>query len=153
MQNYSFPNVWYMEVRLCSVRKPLETFGNPRKPRGKAAGNPGIEVLGMVFIMPGAPRKPSETFQKSIEKLIKGLDQIYGETPTCLTQTGGSCLRKFNVQMLVESRFRLRWFWGDGLEVDLLAWTDASSLAADLRLTPFAARKLLACQDKFLAKA
>ena len=84
MQNYSFPNVWHMEVRLCSVRKPLETPGNPRKPRGKAAGNPGIEVLGMVFTMPGAPQKPSETFQKSIEKLIQGLDQIYGGTPTCL---------------------------------------------------------------------
>ena len=57
MQNYSFPNVWHMEVRLCSVRKPLETPGNPRKPRGKPAGNPGIEVLGMVFIMLGALQK------------------------------------------------------------------------------------------------
>ena len=91
MQNYSFPNVWHMEVRLCSVRKPLETPG----------------IIGMVFTMPGALQKPSETFQKSIEKQIQGLDQIYGGTPTCLSQTGGSCLRKFNVQMLVESRFRL----------------------------------------------
>ena len=38
--------------------------------------------------MPGAPRKPSETFQKSIEKLIQCPDQIYGETLTCLNQTG-----------------------------------------------------------------
>ena len=35
---------------------------------------------------------------------------------------------------------------------DLLAWADAGSLAADLHLTPFAARKLLACRDAFLAK-
>ena len=33
---------------------------------------------------------------------------------------------------------------------DFLAWTDANSLATDLRLTPFAARKLLACRAKFL---
>ena len=142
-----------MEVRLCSVRKPLEIPGTPRKPRGKAAGNPGMEVLGMVFTMLGAPQKPSETFQKSIEKPIQGLDQIYGGTPTCLSQTGGSCLRKFNVQMLVETCFRLGWFWGDGLGVGGGVWGgDASSLAADLRLTPFAARKVLGCRDKFLAK-
>ena len=36
--------------------------------------------------------------------------------------------------------------------VDFLAWTDASALATDLRLTPFTARKLLACREKFLAQ-
>ena len=51
-------------------RKPPETFGNLRKPLGKHAGNPGIQMLGMVFEMPRAPQKPSETLSiKFTEKL------------------------------------------------------------------------------------
>ena len=51
-------------------RKPPETLGKPRKPFGKHAGNPGIQVLGMVFEMPGAPQKPSEILRiKFTEKL------------------------------------------------------------------------------------
>ena len=50
--------------------KHPETLGNPRNPLGKHAGNPGIQVLGMVFEMPGAPQKPSETLRiKFTEKL------------------------------------------------------------------------------------
>lgn len=33
---------------------------------------------------------------------------------------------------------------------DFLSWTNESDMANDLRLTPFAARKLLACREKFL---
>ena len=36
---------------------------------------------------------------------------------------------------------------------DFLAWKTEGELAADLRLPPFAARKLLACRAAFLAAA
>ena len=51
-------------------RKPPETLGTRRNPLGKHAGNPGIQMLGMVFEMPGAPQKPSEILRiKFTEKL------------------------------------------------------------------------------------
>ena len=34
---------------------------------------------------------------------------------------------------------------------DLLAWGNASEVQVDVRLTPFAARKVLAARDEFLA--
>ena len=34
---------------------------------------------------------------------------------------------------------------------DFLAWRSAAELVADLVVTPFTARKVLACRDKFLA--
>ena len=70
LQKCSFPSVWQRESLHCGARKPPETLGNPRKPLGKSAGNPGIQVLGTVFEMPGGPQKPSETFRiKFTEKL------------------------------------------------------------------------------------
>ena len=35
---------------------------------------------------------------------------------------------------------------------DLMAWTAASALQADLKITPFAARKVLAARDQFLGQ-
>ena len=35
--------------------------------------------------------------------------------------------------------------------IDLLAWSTASEVQADLKLTPFAARKVLAARDELLA--
>ena len=70
LQKCSFPTVWQRQFGHCSARKPSETFGNLRNLLGKSAGNPGIQVLGMVFEMPRAPQKPSETLSiKFTEKL------------------------------------------------------------------------------------
>ena len=72
MQKCSFPTVWQREFGHCSARKLPETLGTPRKPLGKSAGNPGIQVLGMVFEMLGATQKASETFRiKFTEKLAR----------------------------------------------------------------------------------
>ena len=70
MQKCNFSMVWQREFGHCSARNPPETLGNARNPLGKSAGNPGIQVLGTVFEMPGGPQKISETFRiKFTEKL------------------------------------------------------------------------------------